>query len=88
MKAISAELYGDESADEIDDYHSKIEFLTADDSVKEALHKEVNKLAKMPGGSHEGTVVRGYLDTCLELPWNRDTAVCADIKKAEKILNR
>ena len=88
MKAISAELYGDESADEIDDYHSKIEFLTADDSVKEALHKEVNKLAKMPGGSHEGTVVRGYLDTCLELPWNRDTSVCADIKKAEKILNR
>ena len=42
----------------------------------------------MPGGSHEGTVVRGYLDTCLELPWNRDTSVCADIQKAEKILNR
>ena len=42
----------------------------------------------MPSGSHEGTVVRGYLDTCLELPWNRDTAVSTDIKKAEKILNR
>ncbi len=88
MKAISTELYGDETADEIDDYHFKIDKLCADDSVKEALHLQVNKLAKMPGGSHEGTVVRGYLDTCLELPWNKDTAVSTDIKKAEKILDR
>lgn len=88
IRAISAELYGDDSADEIDEYHYKIDLLTASDEVKETLHKEVNKLAKMPSGSHEGTVVRGYLDTCLELPWNRDTAVSTDIKKAEKILNR
>lgn len=88
MKAISSELYGDETADEIDDYHDKIEALKADDSVKEALHNQVNKLAKMPGGSHEGTVVRGYLDTCLELPWNNDTVTYPDIKKSEKILNR
>ena len=88
IKAISSELYGDDSADEIDEYHYKIGCLTATDEVKEALHKEVNKLAKMPSGSHEGTVVRGYLDTCIELPWNKDTAVSTDIKKAEKILNR
>lgn len=88
IKAISSELYGDDSADEIDEYHYKIDLLTASDEVKETLHKEVNKLAKMPSGSHEGTVVRGYLDTCIELPWNRDTAVSTDIKKAEKILNR
>ena len=88
IRAISAELYGDDSADEIDEYHYKIDRLTASEEVKDTLHKEVNKLAKMPSGSHEGTVVRGYLDTCLELPWNKDTAVSADIKKAEKILNR
>ena len=88
IRAISAELYGDDSADEIDEYHYKIDRLTATEEVKDTLHKEVNKLAKMPSGSHEGTVVRGYLDTCLELPWNKDTAVSADIKKAEKILNR
>ena len=88
IKAISSELYGDDSADEIDEYHYKIGCLTATDEVKEALHKEVNKLAKMPSGSHEGTVVRGYLDTCIELPWNKDTAVSTDIKKAEKLLNR
>lgn len=88
IRAISAELYGDDSADEIDEYHYKIDRLTASEEVKDTLHKEVNKLAKMPSGSHEGTVVRGYLDTCLELPWNKDTAVSADIKKAERILGR
>lgn len=88
IKAISSELYGDDTADEIDEYHMKVEALNADNSVKEALHKEVNKLAKMPGGAHEGTVVRGYLDTCLELPWNNYTKVSADIKRAAKILDR
>lgn len=88
IRAISAELYGDDSADEIDEYHYKIDRLTASEEVKDTLHKEVNKLAKMPSGSHEGTVVRGYLDTCLELPWNKDTATSSDIKKAERILNR
>ena len=88
IKAISSELYGDDSADEIDEYHYKIGCLTAPDEVRETLHKEVNKLAKMPSGSHEGTVVRGYLDTCIELPWNKDSAVSTDIKKAERILNR
>lgn len=88
IKAISSELYGDDTADEIDEYHMKVEALNADSSVKEALHKEVNKLAKMPGGAHEGTVVRGYLDTCLELPWNNYTKVSADIKRAAKILGR
>lgn len=88
IKAISSELYGDDTADEIDEYHMKVEALNADSSVKEALHKEVNKLAKMPGGAHEGTVVRGYLDTCIELPWNNYTKVSADIKRAAKILDR
>ena len=88
IKAISSELYGDDTADEIGEYHMKVEALNADSSVKEALHKEVNKLAKMPGGAHEGTVVRGYLDTCLELPWNNYTKVSADIKRAAKILDR
>ncbi len=88
IKAISSELYGDDTADEIDEYHMKVEALNADSSVKEALHKEVNKLAKMPGGAHEGTVVRGYLDTCLELPWNNYTKVSANIKRAAKILDR
>lgn len=88
LKAISSELYGDETADEIDSYHTKIESLSADNAVKEQLHIHVNKLAKMPQGSHEGTVERNYLDTCLELPWEAFTKTSTDVLKAEKILNR
>lgn len=88
FKIISSELYGDDGAEEIDLYHTKIESLTADNSVKEKLHSHVNKLAKMPQGSHEGTVERGYLDTCIELPWNAYTKTNTDVIKAEKILER
>ena len=88
LKIISAELYGDESADEIDSYHTKIQSLTASNDVKEKLHLHVNKLAKMPQGSHEGTVERNYLDTCIELPWEAVTKTSNDVLKAEKILNR
>ncbi len=87
MKTISQELYGDDS-DEIEIYHSKIDALKANDSVKEKLRTHVNKLSKMPHGSHEGTVERNYLDTCLELPWETLTKINTDIKKAEKILSR
>ncbi len=88
LKVISSELYGDETADEIDSYHTKIDSLNAESSVKEKLHSHVNKLAKMPQGSHEGTVERNYLDTCIELPWNAYTKVLTDVKKAQKILER
>lgn len=88
IKIISSELYGDDAATEIEDYRVKIESLSADDSVKEALMTHVNKLAKMPQGSHEGTVERNYLDTCLELPWNCHTSAVTDIKKAAKVLDR
>lgn len=88
IRAISDELYGDESADEIDEYYHKIDMLEAATSVKERLHAEVNKLSKMPNGSHEGTVVRGWLDTCLALPWEKSTDARVDILRAEKILDR
>lgn len=88
IKVISNELYGDEAADEIDDYRARIEMLPAGEEVREALHNQVNKLAKMPAGAHEATVVRGYLDTCLELPWDYCTLIKTDLKRSEKILDR
>lgn len=88
IRIISNELYGDDAEDEINEYYTKIEFLNADESVKENLAKHVAKLSKMPQGSHEGTVERGYLDTCLELPWNAYTPLTADIAKANRILDR
>lgn len=88
IKAINYELYGDTEEDEVEEYFAKIDSLTADDSVKEKLVKEVMKLHKMPNGSHEATVVRNYLDLCLELPWKTKTDTKVDIIRAEKILNR
>lgn len=88
IKAINFELYGDTAEDEIDEYTAKIEKLSASDSVKEKLKTELGKLQKMPVGSHEGTVVRGYLDTCLSLPWDTYTESKLSIEKSEKILDR
>ena len=88
IKVISDELYGDDSADEIENYYAKTDALKADEEVKAKMRTEINKLAKMPQGSHEGTVVRGWLDLCLELPWQTFDNVKVDISKAERILDR
>ncbi|MBE6797537.1 MAG: endopeptidase La [Ruminococcaceae bacterium] len=89
IRAINDELYGDGAEqNEFDEYNAKIESLNADKAVKEKLFGEVAKLAKMPQGSHEGTVIRGYLDTCIKLPWNSKTDAKINIKKAAKILER
>lgn len=88
IRILSNELYGDDTADEIDNYYAKINSLNANDSVKEVLASHVQKLSKMPSGSHEGTVERNYLDACIELPWNCVTNTTVNVAKAEKILNR
>ena len=88
MRIISEELYGDEAANEIEEYHTKTEMLDAADSVKEKIHTEINKLAKMPQGAHESTVSRAYIEACLALPWNKCDNAVVNIKKAAKILDR
>ena len=88
IKVINEELYGDDRADEIGEYYERLEKLNADDFVKEKIQTEINKLSKMPPGSHEGTVSRIYLDLCLDLPWNTLTQAKVDINKAQKILER
>lgn len=88
MKIISEELYGDDAANEIDEYHQKTELLTASDEVKEKIHTEINKLSKMPQGAHESTVSRSFIETCLALPWDKCDDTVVNIKKAQKILDR
>lgn len=88
IRAINEELYGDESANEIDEYSKKTDELNATQDVKDKIHTEINKLAKMPQGAHEGTVSRAYIETCLQLPWNTCDDAVVDIKRAQKILDR
>ena len=89
MRVIADEL-GDEDdpLHEAEDYRQKIAALDLADEVKTALEKECKKLSKMPIGSQEATVVRTYLDTCLDLPWNTKTEDDTDLKRAREILER
>ncbi len=86
MRAIQDEL-GD-SMSEIDEYRYKVERLDAPDEVKKKLNREIDRLAKSPFGSAEATVLSNYLDTCLELPWNKTTRDRADVDRARAILDR
>ena len=88
LKVISEELGEDDSPEnEINTYLEKIEALKLSDEVRDKLTKEANRLSKMPGSSQEAAVIRGYLDICLELPWNTLKPVKADIAQAKKILD-
>lgn len=87
MKVIQQELGEDDSFDDIGEYRRKIRELKLDAEIEEKLLKEVSHLAKQPFGSTEATVIRGYLDTCLELPWNTKTEETDDIELARKMLD-
>ena len=87
MKIIQQELGEDDTVDDIGEYRQKIRELKLPQEIEEKLLKEVSHLAKQPFGSTEATVIRGYLDVCLELPWNNKTEEIQDIDKARKILD-
>ena len=74
-------------SEDIDEYADKIYALKAPDTVKEKLAKELDRLTKMPFGSSESSVIRSYLDTCLEIPWEVSTADRLDVAAAAKILD-
>ena len=89
LRVISEQLgeYDPEEA-EASEYEQKIvSFRNMADEIKSKLLKEVDKLNKMPSMSQEAAVVRGYLDTCLELPWDKHTKDKVDIKKARAKLD-
>ena len=87
LKIIQSELGEDFGADDIGEYREKILALGLEKDIEEKLLKEVSHLAKQPFGSAEASVIRSYLDTCLELPWNMKTAETLNIDKARKMLD-
>lgn len=79
---------GDDTHAEADEYRRRIQELhLAEDSEKKLL-KEVDRLAKMQGSNQEAAIIRTYLDTCLDLPWNTFTVDDLDIARAQQILDR
>ena len=89
MRVIAEELGdGDNPLEEAQEYEQQIRELHLDAEAEKVLLKEVDKLAKMPVGSHEATVVRNYLDTCIALPWNQESKLHLDLQAAREILDR
>ena len=88
MKAIQNELGEGEGADEIEEYRQKIAKTDLPDQVREKLTKELGRLAKQSYGSSEGTVLRNYLDICLELPWGVKTKEKVSVAAVRKALDQ
>ena len=86
MKLIQEELGGDAPLTDAEEYEERVGKLEASDEVKEKLRKEIARLKLMPGGSQEGNVLRTYLDTLLDLPWDHCSKDNEDLAKAEQIL--
>ena len=72
---------------EIEEFAEKIDAIKAPDAIKEKLFKELDRMTKTPFGSSEATVIRSYIETCIEIPWDTATIDRLDVKAAEKILN-
>ncbi len=88
LKVLQEELgEGDPNA-EAAEYQEKILTLHLPEEIEEKLLKEVERMAKQPYGSAEGSVLRNYLDVCLELPWNQYNEDRTDVAQARKLLDR
>ena len=87
MRLIQEELGEESPADEMEEYRRKIDELDLEEDVEKKLLKELGRLGKQPFGSAESSVLRTYLDVCLELPWNTRTKDVTDIARAKKVLD-
>ncbi|MFF7447214.1 MULTISPECIES: endopeptidase La [unclassified Streptomyces] len=83
------ELNGDskDAAEESDDYRARVEAADLPEKVREAALKEVDKLERSSDQSPEGSWIRTWLDTVLELPWNERTEDAYDIQGAKAVLD-
>ena len=87
LRVIQSELGEGDDEEELQQYQEAIEALELPGETREKLLKELKRLSKQPSNSAEAAVLRTYLDTCLELPWNTRTKERVDIRAARKILD-
>jgi ATP-dependent Lon protease len=76
-----------DSGSETDEYRSKILALRLDAEIEKKLLREIERLEKQQFGSSESSVIRNYLDICLELPWKTFSKERLDVKAARRILD-
>ncbi len=78
---------GENADSEADEYEKKLSELDAPDYVKEKTKKEIKRFRNMSSSSSESTVERGYIETVLELPWNRMSVDNKDLDHAAQVLD-
>ena len=89
MKVISDELgEGESRSEEVQAFKERLEALNVSDEIREKISKQINQLLKVSNMSPEYSVLRNYVETVLDLPWNKYSEDCLDIKYASKVLNR
>ena len=87
LKVISRELGEELPANEADRYREQLKQLQASDEVKEKISKEISRFKMLGGNSAEASVSRNYIETLLEMPWERMSQDNLDLKRARKILD-
>ena len=88
MRVIREELGEDSPDTEGDEFEKQLAKLSADKETKDKIQKEINRFKTMPGGSQEANVLRTYIETLLDLPWNKVSKDNQDLKQAEEILDQ
>ena len=86
MKLIREELGEDNTESDADEYQKALDALDADQEVKNRIKKEIDRFKSISANSSESAVTRGYIETLLELPWNKASEDNKDLANAERIL--
>ena len=87
MKVIREELGEDNTESDADHFMDALGKIRADKEVKEKIKKEIDRFKNISSSSSESAVARGYIETLLEIPWNKTSRDNKDLKNAEQILN-
>lgn len=87
MHYIKEELGEDNTDSDVEQFEAAVEKLKAKKEVKEKIRKEISRYKNVSGSSSESAVERAYIETLLELPWDKASKDSNDLEKAEQILN-
>ena len=86
LKLIREELGEENTVDDAEEFKNKLKKLEASKEVKEKIGKEINRFKSMSSNAAETTVLRGYIETLLALPWDKRSADSDDLQEAWKVL--
>lgn len=87
MRVIREELGENNPVSDADEWKKQLKSMKADKEIKERISREISRFQGMPSGSQDANVLRTYIETVMELPWNRMTKDNNDLKHAEAVLN-